>query len=112
MTWSAVSTQNTARGARAAITPAARAMAAAVSRPQGSPSTLPGGTSGTMARTAGTRSAPVTTNTRSGATSGRTRRTASASNARRPTNASNCLGRRLVLIGQKRSPRPPARMTA
>src|SRR5580765_2524947 len=102
------STANDGSCASARNSRAAAAIAGAVLRPTGSPTTR---TPGQFARTASTRSRAVSTTMRSRGTSDSTRCTVAASRVRPPlASGSSCFGRDGVLHGQKRSPRPPARI--
>ena len=101
--WSAHITANAASPGTQA---AAAAMAGAVLRWTGSPTTVAPGHSRTTSRT---RSAAVMTMTWSAGTRVRARSKVAASSVRPPpASGSSCLGRSGRLQGQNRSPRPPA----
>ena len=113
MSWSAVRMHPTASGPPALRTrPQAVAAAGAVSRRQGSPTTFSGGSIGSASRVKATKRPAVTTNVRSGGISPARRSTAWRMSARPPKRSRNCFGRSGVESGQKRSPLPPAMMTA
>ena len=113
ISWSAVNMQPTASGPPRRVTsPQATATAAAVSRRHGSPIMFAAGTSGSARLVCGTSLAAVTTSVLSGGT-----RPLSLSKAWRmsglpPKMSTNCFGRFGVERGQKRSPSPPAMITA
>ena len=90
---------------------AARPMAAAVLRPTGSARMCRAGTPGIWRRTSAACSSLVTTQIARGKERRKTARP-SADHGLAPTILSNCLGVRVRLRGQKRVPRPPARITA
>src|ERR1700683_1045327 len=87
-------------------------MAAAVLRPTGSVSTRLRAGAGTCLRTCWACALLVTVQTRSGGIIGRKRATVCSSMVSFPTMFNSCLGVRVRLRGQKRVPRPPARITA
>src|SRR5580704_2283078 len=87
-------------------------MAAAVLRPIGSIKTRLRVPVGSCFLAATACSAFVTVQMRSGEINGRKRATVCSSMVSLPTMFSNCFGVRVRLRGQKRVPRPPARMTA
>src|SRR5215475_1935708 len=91
---------------------AARAIAAAVFRPKGSVSTRLRADVGNCFFNAVTCSAFVTVQIRSAGISDRSRSTVCSSMVVFPMMFSNCFGVLLRLRGQKRVPRPPARITA
>src|SRR5882672_4495292 len=87
-------------------------MAAAVLRPIGSVRTRLRDAEGNCFLSAAVCSALVTLQMRSGEISGRRRATVCSSIVCLPTIFRSCLGVRVRLRGQKRVPRPPARITA
>src|SRR6202011_1647411 len=91
---------------------AARAMAAAVLRPTGSARTCLRADAGKCLRTDADCSALVTVQMRSAGINGSRRATVCCSMEFAPMMLSSCLGVRVRLRGQKRVPRPPARITA
>ena len=112
MTWSAGMTIIVPSGSALATIAAARPTQGAVSRGQGSATTLPGGSCGNCSRTAAAWSAPVMIQVRSGAVRGAMRATVCWSIDASPCRRSNCLGRSRRLLGQNRVPLPPAMITA
>src|SRR5258708_40218871 len=91
---------------------AASPIATAVFRPTVSISTRLRAAAGTCLRTAAACSAFVTVQMRSAEISGFRRETVCGSIVSLPTMLRSCLGVRVRLRGQKRVPRPPARITA
>jgi hypothetical protein len=73
---------------------------------------LASGTFQAASRVAAASAREVIIKVRSGGIKPSRRSTACVNSGLPPKSAMNCLGRALVLSGQKRSPRPPARMTA
>src|SRR6478736_2412856 len=86
-------------------------VAAAVSRPIGSATMFPGGTSVHACRQPSSCAWVVRTKIFSLGTTPTTRSTVWASMVFSPTMGSRCFGRAIRLCGQKRSPRPPAIIT-
>src|SRR5882724_2126373 len=91
---------------------AARPIATAVFIPIGSISTFLRAAAGTCLRTAAACFALVTVQMRSGEISGFRRATVCCNMVSLPTIFRSCFGVRVRLRGQKRVPRPPARITA
>ena len=91
---------------------AARPIAAAVFRPTGSARICDRGTRGSCCRTAADCTELVTIHWREDGKSGASRAAVCSSMVSRPTILSNCFGVHVRLRGQKRVPRPPARITA
>src|ERR1700736_2307341 len=91
---------------------AARAMAAAVLRPTGSARTCLRADAGKCLRTEADCSALVTVQMWSAGINGSRRAKVCCSMESAPMMLRSCLGVRVRLRGQKRVPRPPARMTA
>src|SRR5574344_497834 len=108
--WSLEKKPRTSLGRPATETPVA--LAAPVARRIGSPTMFLAGTSGSSRRVARTRSFEVTKKTSSGATSPLRRETLCRSRLSPPKTRRNCFGCDGVERGQKRSPLPPARITA
>ena len=90
---------------------AANATQGAVLRPSGSPITFSAGI-GNNSRVFSTKSLLVITRTFSGAIKGKRRCTVSSINGFSLTSGKNCFGLFRLPAGQKRSPLPPAIMTA
>src|SRR5262245_10269064 len=112
MMWSAGMTIIAPSGSRFATIDAARPTHGAVSRAQGSATTLLAGISGNWSRISPAWSAPVMIRTRPGGTRGAIRATVCWIIVASPTRFSNCLGRCRRLLGQNLVPLPPAMMTA
>ena len=110
MTWSAGNTAMTAVVERAPARAAPSVTAAQVSRPHGSLRMFCLGSFGSCCFTPAACAAFVMIKMLLSGTSGRTRSTACCSNDRLSSKFRSCLGLACRLIGQKRSPRPPAMM--
>lgn len=111
MTWSEGNIPITASGSSRNSKNAASPMAGAVLRPTGSASTCGRESRGSCFRIAGRRSSLVMTQNFFTGASGSRRATVCCSIVCLPSSASSCLARFFRLNGQKRVPRPPARIT-
>ena len=113
MTWSAGVTRMVASGSSLAMRAAPRATQGAVSRPTGSPTRWPGGSSGSCAAVSPTYAWPVTIQQRlAGRPAASSLSLACCNRVRSPARARNCLGRAARLRGQNRVPPPPAMIIA